>query len=101
MQCELLGVTGREQVLQLAERLTGLSGQPGRKVSYRDLMIKSQATPFTELHLVQHTLDDQAVTNDRCFAVPMPTVGKILLSDLIMFNSLFFTLITLQLGGVS
>jgi len=88
-------------VLQLAEQLTGLSGRPGRKVSHRDLLIRSQADPFTELHLVQHTLDDQAVTNDRCFAVPMPTVGKILLSDLIMFNSLFFTLITLQLGGVS
>ncbi|KAL0035169.1 hypothetical protein WJX79_004429 [Trebouxia sp. C0005] len=64
MQCELLGVTRREQVLQLAEQLTGLSGRPGRRVSYRDLLIRSQATPFTELHLVQHTLDDQAVTND-------------------------------------
>ncbi|KAL0036026.1 hypothetical protein WJX77_011686 [Trebouxia sp. C0004] len=64
MQCELLGVTKREQVLELAERLTGLSGRPGKKVSYRNLLIKSQATPFTELHLVQHTLDDQAVTND-------------------------------------
>ncbi|KAL0054740.1 hypothetical protein WJX82_001753 [Trebouxia sp. C0006] len=42
MQCELLGVTGREQVLQLAEQLTGLSGRPGKK----------------------HTLGDQAVTND-------------------------------------
>ena len=65
MQCELLGVTGREQVLQLAEQLAGLSGRPGKKVSYRDLLIRSQATPFTELHLVQHTLGDQAVTNDR------------------------------------
>ncbi len=65
MQCELLGITGREQVLQLAELLTGLSGRPGKKVSYRDLLVKSQAAPFTELHLVQHTLADQAVTNDR------------------------------------
>lgn len=64
MQCELLGVTTREQIPQLAEVLTGLTGYPGAKINQRDVLIKSHASPFTELHLVQHISDEQSTSTD-------------------------------------
>lgn len=65
MQCELSGVTTCEQIPQLAEVLTGLAGYPGAKINQRDVLIKSHASPFTELHLVQHIFDEQSTSTDR------------------------------------
>lgn len=65
MQCELLGVAAREQVAPLIEVLIGLSGGPGLHIRQRELVVKSQASPFSELHLVQHTPDAAVPSNDR------------------------------------
>lgn len=64
MQCELLGATAIEYVPQLIELLTGLSGRPGVQSHHREILIKSQASPFTELHLVQQASDGQPLTGD-------------------------------------
>ena len=53
MHCELLGATEAEQVHVLVDLLTGLSGRPGAPIHQRELTIKSQVSPFTELKLVQ------------------------------------------------
>ena len=60
MQCELLGATEAKQVQVLVDLLTGLSGHPGAPIHQRELTIKSQASPFTELKLVQHISEGKA-----------------------------------------
>ena len=54
MQCELLGAVAVALVSQVTDLLIGLSGGAGAPVHYRDLLVRSQTSPFTELHLVQH-----------------------------------------------
>lgn len=61
MQCELLGATKAEQVHVLLDLLTGSSGHPGAPINQRELTIKSQVSPFTELKLVQQILEGNAV----------------------------------------
>ena len=60
MQCELLGATEAEHVQALLDLLTGLSGHPGAPINQRELTIKSQVSPFTELKLVQQILEGDA-----------------------------------------
>lgn len=60
MQCELLGATEAEQVQILVDLLTGLSGRPGAPIYQRELTIRSQVSPFTELKLVQQISEGKA-----------------------------------------
>lgn len=76
MQCELLGATAIEYVPQLIELLTGLSGRPGVQSHHRETLIKSQASPFTELHLVQQASDGQPLTGDRSFELSERAVRR-------------------------
>ena len=65
MQCELSGAVAIAHVSQITDLLIGLSGGAGAPIHYRDLSVRSQASPFTELHLVQHLSGTPSTTNDR------------------------------------
>lgn len=60
MHCELRGAAEAEQVQVLTDLLTGLSGHPGAPVHQRELTIRSQVSPFTELKLVQQISEGEA-----------------------------------------
>ena len=53
MQCQLLGATDSKHVEALTDLLIGLSGRGALSIEQREVTIKSQISPFTELKLVQ------------------------------------------------
>ena len=76
MQCELLGATEAEQVQVLIDLLTGLSGRPGTPIHQRELTIRSQVSPFTELKLVQQISEGKADGLQRYFPVACALVAN-------------------------
>lgn len=65
MQCELLGVADAQHVQVLTDLLTGLSSHPGSQIHQQELTIKSQASPFTELKLLQQIPEGKAAGPSR------------------------------------
>lgn len=67
MQCELLGAVPERQVDQLLEILTGLSGRSGTHTHIREVVLKGQTNPFTELRLSQNVITaGDPGSNSRC-----------------------------------
>lgn len=54
MQCELLGAVQKQGVDQLLAVLVGLSGKPGLHIYVREVVLRADTSPFTELHLIQN-----------------------------------------------
>ena len=65
LHCELLGAADSKHIQTLNALLTGLSGHPGVPVNQRELSLKSQVSPFTELKLVQQLPVGEGTTHDR------------------------------------
>lgn len=89
MQCELSGAAESKHVVALGDLLTGLSGHSRDSIKQRELTIKSQVSPFTELKLVQQIADAEAASPDRYRPQLLSRQSRSLLTTRLSHSSMY------------